>query len=79
VIEMMGYYGYGTPPWMWAVGILMMLVFSGGLAALIVYGTRALTRSGNAPESAEEILRRRLAAGQISPEDYERTRKVLDG
>jgi len=76
---MMGYYGYGMSPWMWAVGMLVMLVFWGGLAALIVYGIRAFSRSRNAPESAEEILRRRLAAGQISPEDYERTRKVLHG
>jgi uncharacterized membrane protein len=77
---MMGfYYGPGMPAWMWLVGTLTMLVFWGGLGALIVWAVRAFARPRSGGESAEEILQRRLAAGQISQEEYERTRRVLQG
>jgi putative membrane protein len=79
VIELMGYCGGGMPAWMWIVNPLVTLLFWGGLVALIVYGVRAFTRPRDGGESADEILKRRLAAGQISQEDYERTRKVLHG
>jgi putative membrane protein len=74
---MMGYYGYGMPAWMWIVGTLMTLVFWGGLAALIVYALRAFVQPRGGQESADEILKRRLAAGQISQEEYERTSRAL--
>lgn len=74
---MMGYYGAGAPAWMWIVGTLMMLVFWGGLAALIVWVVRAVTTPRDGGASAEEILKRRLAAGQITQEDYEKTRRAL--
>ncbi len=76
---MMGYYGYGTPAWMWIVGAAMTVLFWGGMAALIVYAVRALVHPRGGQDSAGEILERRLAAGQISPEDYERTRRALHG
>jgi putative membrane protein len=79
VIEMMGYYGYGMSAWMWIFGTLMMLAFWGGLAALIVYVVSAVTRPRDGRESADEILKRRLAAGQISHEDYERASRALHG
>jgi uncharacterized membrane protein len=79
VIEMMWYYGAGASPWMWAAGVLMMLVVWGGLAALVVWAVRGLTRQPRAEDSADEILRRRVASGQISPDEYEKTRNVLRG
>jgi putative membrane protein len=73
---MMGYYGYG--PWMWLVGTLMMLLFWGGLIVLIVWAVRQFT-PGQRP-SAEDptaILRRRLAAGEITQEQFEQARRAL--
>jgi putative membrane protein len=77
VIEMMGYYGYGMPGWIWIVNALITLIFLGGLAALIVYLVRSFARPRDGQQSADEILKQRLASGQISQEEYERIRRVL--
>jgi putative membrane protein len=74
---MMGYYGYGMSGWMWVVGTLMMLLFWGGLAAVIVVAIRGLGGPWRTAESADDILKRRFAAGQISQEEYDTTRRVL--
>jgi putative membrane protein len=79
VIEMMWYYGSGIAGWMWVLGTLMMLLFWGGLAVLVVWTVSTFTHRQGAGESAEEILKRRLAAGQISPDEYEKTRRTLQG
>ncbi len=63
---MMGYYGSGMPGWMWIVDALITLLFWGGLAVLIVYALRAFGSRRDGRESADEILKRRLAAGQIT-------------
>ena len=58
--------------WMAVVAIL----FLGGLLLLGVWAVRASsgsTRSGDAMET----LRKRLASGEISPEEFEKTRKAL--
>ena len=69
-------YGWG----MWIFGTLMMLLFWGGLIALAIFVVRALAGpKQTSGESAIEILRRRLAAGEITPEEFERTRKILQG
>jgi putative membrane protein len=62
--------------WMWMMA--MMVLLWGGILALVVYGIRALTapRSG---DQAMDVLRRRLAGGEISQEEFERTRRVLQG
>lgn len=77
--DMMG--GYG---WLW---ILVPLLFWGGLLVLVTWAVVRIFpgRSGGggsggsgAPEaSAEEILRRRFASGEIDAEEYERSLKVL--
>lgn len=74
---MMWYYGPGASTWMWVVGMLTMLVVWGGLAALVAWAMLGLTRQRAGDRSADEILKRRLAAGEISPEDYEKTRRAL--
>ena len=59
---------------------LMMLVFWGGIALAIVFLVRSL--GGSRPrqsDSAMDTLRRRLAAGEITTEDFERISKVLQG
>jgi putative membrane protein len=81
--------------WMWgagmALGWLAMLAFWGALAVGVVGLVRWLTasggRSGTASgpgataggESALDILRRRLAVGEITEEEFERLRRVVEG
>jgi uncharacterized membrane protein len=74
--------------------ILFVLVAGAGLAALIVWAVRASGRpaypvaapyapTGSPPQAAREtpleILARRFAAGEITPEEYERARDLLGG
>ncbi len=75
-----GYDSYGASPWMWVVGGLMMLLFWGGLAVLVVWAVKALGghRTSNSGP-ALEVLRTRLAAGEITHDEYEKTRRVLLG
>ena len=67
-------YGWG----MMLGGSLMMLLFWGGLALLVVLAVRGFSGSKQT-DIASETLRRRLASGEISAEEYERTRKTLLG
>ena len=77
-LAMMWYWGSGVGWAVWILGILMMLLFWGGIAALVIFLVRALggSRQGH-PESAMDTLRRRLAAGEITQEEFERIRKVI--
>ncbi len=71
---MMGRWGWGGGSWGWAgfLGVVALLLLVAGVA-LVVYG---LTRRGNA-DGALDVLRRRLASGEITPEQYEELRKLL--
>ena len=71
---MWGYYD----EWSLPVMAIMMVVLWGGLAALIVFSIRAITapRGG---DQAMDALRRRLASGEITQEEFDRTRSVLQG
>ena len=69
-------YGWG----MWIFGTLMMVLVLGGLAAIVVFAVRALGGPRHTPpDSGMDTLRRRLAAGEITQEEFERIRKVLQG
>ena len=77
---------WGTFGWPWP-GILWLiafLLFWGGLLALLIWAVRlsATARHENrdahgSRESTEEILRRRLANGEITPEEYDRIQSIL--
>ena len=67
-------YGWG----MMLGGSLMMLLFWGGLALLIVLVVRGFGGPRQV-DTTSETLRRRLAAGEITVEEYDRTRKMLQG
>ncbi len=71
---MWGYYDGWSMVWMGA----MMILFWGGVIALIAFAIRAFT-SGRATDPAMETLRRRLASGEISQEDFDKTRQALQG
>ena len=71
---MMGQFGFGPGAMM--LSGLMMLLFWGGLIVLVVWAVRQFAgRPAN--EDPTAILKRRLAAGEISQEQYEQARKAL--
>lgn len=70
------WYGFGS---MWLLGPLMMLLFWGGLVLLVVWAVRSFSRPAPPADSAVEILRRRLASGEITQEQYEQARRALQG
>lgn len=73
---MMWYYGSGGWSWLWMT--VMMLIFWGALIAVAVWAIRS--GLGSRRESdAMDVLRRRLAAGEIGQEDFEKTKRILHG
>lgn len=75
---MMWYWGYGSG--MALFGALMMLLFWGGIALAIVYLVRSVRGSRlTQNDNAMDTLRRRLATGEITSEEFERISKVLQG
>ncbi|OGO00800.1 MAG: hypothetical protein A2Y90_03765, partial [Chloroflexi bacterium RBG_13_52_12] len=65
--------------WWMAFGALWMVVFWGGLIALIVWGIRKLTgHSGASGRTGPlDIARERYARGEISREQLEQIKKDL--
>jgi putative membrane protein len=72
---MMWYYGSGGWGWLWMT--VIMLVFWGGLIAVAVWAIRS--GLGSRRNDAMEVLRRRLATGEISQDDFEKTKRILQG
>ena len=65
----------GGAGWLWMGS--MMLLFWGGVILLVVWAIREFSGSKHPGDPTMATLRMRLAAGEISPEDFEKTRKVL--
>ncbi len=70
---MWGY--YDSSSWIWMMA--MMLLFVGGLIGFVIWAIRAIAAPERQGDPALETLRQRLAAGQISQQDYDNTRRVL--
>jgi putative membrane protein len=66
----------GGGSWWWIVMMLGMVAVWGAIIALVVW----LVRGGAVPrrDTPSEILRRRLAEGAISVEEYEQRRHALE-
>jgi putative membrane protein len=75
---MMHWYGdYGMGMGMWWFGGFFMLLFWGIIIFLLV---SLLKKSGQGEkETAEEILKKRYARGEISKEEFERMKKDIKG
>ena len=69
---MMWYYGGAN--WLWMAG--MMVIFWGAIVGLVIFAIRSF-RPGPGQDAAMETLRRRFAAGEISQEEFEKTRHLL--
>ena len=75
---MMWYYGQGGGGGIWmAAAMVGFLLFSGGVIALVIWAIRGAGNPTQRADPAIEVLRRRLAAGEITPEEFERTKKGL--
>ena len=77
---MMGHWGWG----MGLLGGLGMLLFWGLIIGLVIWLVVTLTRSGQStayrgaqPDTALDILRRRLASGEITPQEFDTLRQKL--
>lgn len=65
--------------WNWpAMGGTMILVL-GAVLALAIWAVRTSSGPRRGSDSAMDTVRQRLAPGQISQEEFGRTRKTLQG
>jgi uncharacterized membrane protein len=56
----------------------MMVLFWGGIIGLAVFAFRSFAGT-KSNDQALEVLRRRLAGGEITEDEFEKTRKALQG
>lgn len=74
---MMWYGGFGAMGLLW---FLMVLLFLGGVSLLVAWAFRASSGGRSmAQEGAEDILKRRLASGELTQDQYEQSRKAIQG
>lgn len=74
----------GGWPWLGVVWLGVALLFWASLIALLIWAVRSAAAPRRAPDAvprtsqtAMEVLRRRLAAGEISPEEFDRIQQLL--
>lgn len=84
VSAVMDYYDGSWGAGQWLVMSLMMLLFWGGLVALIVWAVRAsrghepFERSSGSPaRTPAEVLADRFARGEIDADEFQRSRDLL--
>jgi putative membrane protein len=70
-------WGYAAE-WSWLWMAPMMLLFWGGFLVLAVVVIRSFTGS-RTTDQALDVLRRRFASGEITQEEFDKTRKALQG
>jgi uncharacterized membrane protein len=68
-------WGYNAIGWFWMLPV--MLLFWGVVIASIALLSRVLGAPRIDEDQAMQTLRKRLAAGEISPDDYERAKRPL--
>jgi uncharacterized membrane protein len=65
-----------TSPWFW-LGWLFIAALLVLLIAAVVWMIRAVRRPASGPETPLSILQRRLARGEVSPEQFETIKRQL--
>ncbi len=68
-------WGYADS-WSWLWMVPMMVLFWGAIVALAVFAVRSLS-GPRSNDVAMEVLRRRFASGEITQDEFEKTRKAL--
>jgi len=91
VFQILGYYGgHGHMDWGdgwgggWILMVIGMILFWGLVAFVVVwlvreFGSRKDQRRRTEPDDALAILDRRLAEGQVTPDEYRERRAILTG
>ena len=69
---------YGAEGWNWVWMAATMVLIWGGVIVLAVWAIRALAAPRQTGDQAIDVLRKRLASGEITSEEFERTKKALD-
>jgi putative membrane protein len=64
--------------WSWLWMAAMMVLFWGGIIVLAVVAFRSFG-GPKSTDQAMDVLRRRFASGEITQDEFERTRKALQG
>jgi putative membrane protein len=74
---MMFGYGYGTGGWLWMLGGLVVMV---GIVLLVfwAFGGAMRTGPGDDHPAPLEILRERYARGEITQEQFEQAKQILE-
>jgi putative membrane protein len=67
--------GYGGGILMWFLFLILVAV----VVYLVIQSTRARTGDGAPKETAMEILKKRFARGEITKEEYEERKRILEG
>jgi putative membrane protein len=71
-----GDWGFG---WPWGLlWLIFAVLFWGGLIVLLVWAVRSASAPRRGHDAALQTLKRRLASGEISQEEYERIRQLLE-
>lgn len=75
--HMMGGYGFGYGPGFFGVG-MMILFWAIIIGAAVLLARWFVERDRTRGNSALDILKERLARGEIDPEEYEARKKALE-
>lgn len=65
--------------WSWLLMTIVMVLFWGGVIALLIWAFRTFGGQKPGPDLAMSALRQRLASGEIGEEEFEKTRHLLQG
>ena len=65
--------------WNWILMGSMMLLVWGSVIALVIWGVRSFSGPRQRGDPAVEVLRRRLATGEISQDEFDKTKRILQG
>ena len=65
--------------WWMGFGVLWMVIFWGGLIALIIWGVNRFSRRNGSSRKQDplDVAKERYAKGEISREEFERIKKDL--
>ena len=67
--------------WAWFFNWIVMIIFWGGIVALIIWGITKITKGNNGTankNNALDIAKERYAKGEISKEEFDQLKKDIE-